>query len=139
MYGGISVKTLFPFLSGSLLTATVAYLAGGGMRAGILIGLSLAILPLLFWPRKAASLLSRYSRALDAFRTKPEAVKLAVVRSNVPRAATPGRHRTEDLSAVQLDVISALVNLGKTEKQARAAVAQIGDGDFETLFRKAVA
>jgi len=124
------------FLSGASLTALAAYLAGGGMRAGILIGIALVLIPLFAWPRRAADLLLRFARALEAFRAKPEAVKLAVVRSNALRADTPDQRKTE-LSDVQLEVVSALQNLGMRKDEAQRAVLSHPDNeDFETLFNQ---
>jgi len=63
------------FFAGAALMAGTAYIAGGGLRAGIFIGVFLTLAPILFWSRGAASLLERFAGAVDYFRaSKPQLV-----------------------------------------------------------------
>jgi Holliday junction DNA helicase RuvA len=64
------------------------------------------------------------------------------LRDKLPEAGTPVAAAIPALSAVEEDVLSALVNLGyqrAVAEKAVAAAAKNGKGSFDTMFREALA
>ena len=93
------------------------------------------------WLKAFVAGLIRFTEAMQAFRAVidgPAVVKLST-RKPGPVAAAPIRY-----TSIQGDVISALVNMGDSERQAQkkvsAAIASLpANAGFDDLFRKAVA
>lgn len=131
------VRHSLTFLSGVTVTALAAYCGGGGMRPGILIGAALVVGVLLAWPRQAARALLALADGLAAFRSHWRASSAAPARRQLTLTPRPASSPIDNLTPLQRDVQSALVNLGMGEKRARLAARHATARDFETGFRQA--
>jgi hypothetical protein len=144
------------FLAGAASCTITAYLAGGGMRAGLILGAAVVLVALLTWPRAAARGLNALADGVAAFRyriagsgepssrkTPTESKTHLVASPAVAMGSRVGRQLqltktpAAAFTPIQSDVVSAMVNLGMGREQARRRVLAAGDAaDFETLFRK---
>jgi len=141
------------FLAGVATCTLLAYAAGGGMRAGLIVGAGSVVLALLTWPRAAARSLDAIADGIAAFRyriagsdepssrpeskTHPVASPAVTMGSRVGRQLQLTKAPAAAFTPIQSDVVSAMVNLGMAREQARRLTLAAGDAaDFETLFRK---
>jgi hypothetical protein len=126
-------RNAFSFFAGSALTALAAYVAGGGMRAGLLIGFSLALIALVCWPRSISRGLLAFSEALEAFWSHWQGQQ-PVAAAKRPRGSNA--QELPNLTPVQAEVESALMNLGMSKGKARVTASRATAEDFESAFRQ---
>jgi hypothetical protein len=130
-----TMKLLTAYLAGVLSTAGFVYLAGGRVAAvmfslGVFVTLAgtMAALGSTRRMRRAARFLSSFAQAIDGSRGE-----LRIMKPPAPAAVNPH----------EADLISALKNMGMSRRvsaaAARSAIEQDPAGDFDTLFRLAVA
>lgn len=134
------------FVLGALVPVIGIVVLGGGSLAMIVVGFFLALLlvitPICLWPREISRFIWSYSQAWEdgwySFRYE------ARVAEEKLEAQRPSRGREKKfltmLGPTELDVVSALKNMGMSEKKAQEIVREIApqcSGDFEEMFRKA--
>ena len=126
-------RNAFSFFAGSALTALTAYLAGGGMRAGMLIGFGLALIVLVCWPCSISRGLLAFAEALEAFRAHWQGQQAGTAAKR-PRGSNA--QELPNLTPVQAEVESALINLGMSKGKARVTASRATAEDFESAFRQ---
>jgi hypothetical protein len=131
------MKHSLTFLSGVAVAALAAYCGGGGMRPGILIGAGLVVGIMVAWPRQAARVLLALADGLAAFRLHWTIPPPALASRQLKLTPGPASTLIDTLTPVQIDVASALQNLGVSRKRASLAAQQATAEDFETAFREA--
>jgi hypothetical protein len=139
------IRHTLTFLCGAATSAAAAYLAGGGMRAGILIGAGLVVGILVAWPRELARVLLAIAEGMAAVRSTWKRTPSPLARPGDDRQLKLTKRPPSNifdgpaLTPLQADVQSALVNLGMGQKRARLAASSATAEDFEAAFRQAQA
>jgi hypothetical protein len=148
------MKLSLSFFTGALVPAVALYMTGGSNRFnflfGLIIGLALALLPLLLWPKRISQWIWNVALACEQFR-------IAMRERSTPREPRDTPHSRNIEESIKRDqpvaeakpghpfagdCVSALANLGvalgKAQKVVNSLVVKKEYGTFEELFHDAL-